>query len=101
MTGAFGFSPSLANVVLGLCVVAFAGSLVLRSRVPRRASDQSPDLFWTRASTPALLSWMPVDLASLAAVLVYADTGSPAAFAVWVVGALFLFMLKPGYFERR
>jgi hypothetical protein len=88
----------------GLLSLSLAGcglSLLLRRRVPQRGSDESADLFWTKAATPALLTWAPLDAACLVAVLTYALTGSQSAIAVAAVAVLLFAALNPAYLERR
>ena len=87
--------------LLGVSIAGCALSLVLRNRVPQRGTEDSTDLFWTTATTPALLTWMPLDAASLLAVFVYARTGWQIAIAVAAVAVVLFVVLNPGYLERR
>src|SRR5688500_17166903 len=59
--------PVMLRALLGVALGACALSLLLRRRVPQRSSDESVDLFWTTATTPALLTWAPLEGASLLA----------------------------------
>lgn len=111
LVGHFLLRPTMANsgelpavvlrVLLGVSLGASALSLLLRRRVPQRATDESSDLFWMTAATPALLTWAPLDAASLLAVFVYARTGSMSAIVVAVIAGILFALLNPAYLERR
>ena len=94
-------APVMLRALLGVALAACGLSLVLRRRVPRRSSDESVDLFWTKAAQPALLSWAPLEGASLFAIVLYSQTGAYVTLAV-TAGVLFLFVaLSPAFLERR
>jgi len=96
-----GLAPAMVPLLLGLSLGAGALSLPLQRRVPKRSTDESADLFWRTAGTPAMLVWAALDAAGLLAVFVYARTRSIAAVAVAAVALLIFIVLNPGYFERR
>jgi hypothetical protein len=87
----------LLGLGLGACVV----SLLLRGRVPQRASDESADLFWMRAATPAMVTWAPLEAACLLGVFLYGNTGSASAMGVAAVAVVLFVILNPAYLERR
>jgi hypothetical protein len=88
---------AVLGVALGACVLSF----VLRGRVPRRSPEESADLFWTRASQPALILWSVLEGAGLMCVVFYWLTRSPAAIAVMVLAVLLLIVLNPAQLEKR
>jgi hypothetical protein len=91
---------ALISALIGFSVVACASSLVMLRRVPRRSTDESANLFWTRATTPALVTWALVEGGSLMAIVAYVLSGSVAALAVAGVGLAGLIALNPRYIER-
>ena len=93
--------PVMLRAFLGVALGACALSLLLRRRIPPRSSDESVDLFWTTAATPALLTWAPLEGASLLAVFLYARTGAPPTIAVAAVAVLLFVALNPAHLERR
>ena len=93
--------PIMLGTLLGVALGACALSLVLRRRVPQRSSDESVNLYWTTAATPALLMWAPLEGASLLAIFLYARTGAQATIAVAVIAVLLFVALNPAYLERR
>lgn len=111
VVGHFALRPAMANsgdlppivlgTLLGVALGACALSLVLRRRVPQRPSDESVNLYWTTAATPALLTWAPLEGASLLAIFLYARTGAPATIAVGVIAVLLFVALNPAHLERR
>ena len=101
MADAEALPPVVLPALMALAVGACAVSLLLRRRVPRRSTDESADLFWTKAATPALVTWAPLEAASLLSVFLYARTGSQPAIAVAAVALLQFVLLNPAYLERR
>ena len=95
------FSPALVRALLGVAVTLCAVSLLLRQRVPRKSTDESADLFWTRANTPAMVTWATIEGASLLAVFLYGQTSEPGAVGVAAIAVLIFVWINPGYFERR
>ena len=93
--------PVMLRAFLGVALGACALSLFLRRRIPQRPSDESVDLFWTTAATPALLTWAPLDGAGLLAVFLYARTGASPTIAVAAVAMLLFVALNPAHLERR
>ena len=95
------FPAVVARLLLGLSLGAMVLALLLRRRVPQRQTDESADLFWTAAATPAVIVWAPLEAASLLGVFVYSRTGSVPAIAVAAVAILLLVVMNPAYLERR
>ena len=101
-TADFGQIPPLAiNALLGLSLCACAVSLLLRRRVPQRATDESADLFWTKATTPAMVMWASLEAPCLLTIYLYMRTGSPSAIGVAAVAVVLFIILNPGYLERQ
>ena len=96
-----GLPTVVVRVLLGLSLCACAVSLLLRRRVPQRSTDESADLFWTTAASPALLAWAPLEIAILLAIIAYAGSGSLLAIAVAAVPTFLFILLNPAYLERR
>ncbi|MBM2813121.1 MAG: hypothetical protein HW416_3880, partial [Chloroflexi bacterium] len=90
-----GFPTVVVRVLLGLSLSACALSLLLRRRVPQRSTDESADLFWTTAASPALLAWAPLEIAILLAIIAYAGSGSMLAIAVAAVSTFLFILLNP------
>jgi hypothetical protein len=93
--------PIMLRTLLGVALGACALSLVLRRRVPQRSTDESVNLYWTTAATPALLTWAPLEGASLLAIFLYARTGAQTTIAVAAIAVLLFVALNPAYLERR
>jgi hypothetical protein len=87
----------LLAVSLAACVVA----IFLSTRIPRPASGQSADSFWTTAASPALTAWAFAEGAGLLDIVIYSQTGSRVAISVAGVAVFVLVLLNPGYFEGR
>lgn len=100
MADARAFPPLVANALLGVAAAALAVAFLLRRRVPQRMTNDSADLFWTTAMRPALLTWAPIEAASLLAIVCYALTASQVAVAVAVVAIVTFAVLNPGALER-
>lgn len=96
-----GYPPALLPVLLGLAIAACVVSIIMRRRIPRRSTNESADLFWTKATTPALLTWVPLQMAGLLAVLSYALIGFQPAIAIAAVAVVGLIALAPPFLERR
>jgi NhaP-type Na+/H+ or K+/H+ antiporter len=81
-------------------VAVSAVSVVLRRRVPRRNTNESADLFWSTATAPALITWMPLEAGGLLGVIAYMLSGAPLAWlAVGIALAGFL-AFNPASLER-
>ena len=93
-------SPLILNVLLGGAVAAGVAALAFRRGVPRRSTSESPDQFWAKAARPALRMWALVDLMCLLAVMIYLQSGSPAAVAIAVVGLVLFAVFNPSSMER-
>lgn len=94
-------SPIIVRVMLGVALALPALALVLRRSIPRRSTDESADLFWTTAASPAILTWAPLEGASLLAIFTYARTSNVAGLWVAAVVVLACIALNPWYLERR
>ncbi len=92
--------PVVAGVLLALSLAACALALVMRRRVPRRSTDESADLFWTRAAAPALLAWAPLEGGALLGVVAYMLTGTSAALGVAGIALAGLIAFNPARLER-
>lgn len=101
VAGAGSFSPNVVSALLGLAFVLCGASLLLLQRMPRRSTDESADLFWVRGSAPAIVTWAPVEGASLLAVFLYGQTGSPVAIVVAAIALVIFLRLNPAFLERR
>jgi hypothetical protein len=96
------FPPELTPVLIGVSFAASAlSALWLRTRIPRRNTDESADLFWTNATQPAMIAWAPFEGAALAGLMAYMATFSPLALGAAAVGLLGLIVLNPWFLERR
>ena len=95
------FPPVVVQALLGAALALSALSFVLRRRVPRRAMDESADLFWTRAQTNALTTWAVAEGAGLISVLVYSQTGSASAIGVGAIALVCYLLHTPASLERR
>ena len=93
-------APPELRALVALALLACALSLPLRRRIPKRPSDQSADLFWATAATPALLTWAILEGASLLSIVLYAFTGEPLAMGPAVIAILIFLLLNPGRFDR-
>lgn len=94
-------STDMLHVLLGAALAGCALSLLLRRRVPQRATDESKDLFWTRAATPALIMWASLEAPCLLAILLYMRTGSQSAIGVAAIAAVLFVILNPAFLERQ
>jgi hypothetical protein len=95
------FPPAVVQTLLRVALALSALSFVLRRRVPRRAMDESADLYWTRASTNALTTWAVAEGAGLISVLVYGQTGSASAIGVGAIALVCYILHNPASLERR
>lgn len=94
--------PAMAvNALVGFSLAASALSFFfLRNRVPRKNTDESANLYWTRASQSALIAWAPFEGAALAGLVAYMHNGSVAALVAAGIALLGLITFHPGRFER-
>jgi hypothetical protein len=95
------FSPSVVQMLLGVALALCALSFVLRRLVPRRATDESVDLYWARASAQALTTWAIAEGAGLISVFVYGQTGSPSAIGVAAIALVCYLLHNPASLEQR
>ena len=95
--GLAGVIPILLGLALALCVVA----ILLSTRVPRPADEDTANSFWKAAGSQALIAWALLEGAGLLAVVLYSITASRAAIAIAGVAVFILVLLNPRYFEGR
>ena len=91
----------VARGLLGLSLAAMVVALMLRRRVPQRQTNESADLFWATAATPAMMMWAVLEAASFVGVFVYSQTGSVPAIGVAAVALLIFALMNPTRLERR
>jgi hypothetical protein len=87
----------LLGVSLGALLLSLA---VLRPRVPLKSSDESADLYWTRALTAALLACSAKEADALLAMAAYLLDGAMIALAMGAVATGAMIVLNPRTFER-
>lgn len=92
--------PVALNALLGLSLAASAASLLLRGRVPRRSTTDSPDLFWSTAFPKAMVVWAPLEAGALLGIVAYLLYGSTPGLALAAVALLGMIVLNPGRLER-
>ena len=93
--------PILPYVLAGISLASYAGSfLLLRRMIPLKNTDESSDLFWTRALTPALIAWAPLEGGALLGVVSHMVTGSQYGLGAAALGVLGLLALLPGRLEK-
>ena len=88
---------ALPVVTVAACALVF----FLRRMVPRRAPDDSADLFWSRATVPAMTMWAPLEGVCLLDVLVYWRNGSQTALVLAILAVALFVFLSPASLERR
>lgn len=94
-------APVVLWVLLGLSLTAMAVAiLVLRPRVPRRSREDSADLYWSSAATPALFLWIPLELAAIAALIAYMLFGTTSTLIVAAFAIAALVLHAPALIER-
>ena len=91
----------LVSVIPILSVVLCAAALLLRQIVPRRPSDASADLFWSKALAPAMIVWAVVEAAALVGIVGYWLGGSKPALGAAVVALAVFVFLNPRGLEAR
>lgn len=93
--------PNVIYALLGGAALAIALSFaVLRPRVPLRSTDESADLYWSRASAPALIAWSAAEGGALLSIVAYMLSGSGIAIGASVLSIAVLVALHPRTFER-
>ena len=91
----------IVNVILAVSLSAsLLGLLVLRGRVPRKSTDESADLYWTKAALPALVTWASLEGGALLAFTAYLLSGATSALAVGAMAVVGLIVVTPSHFER-
>jgi hypothetical protein len=88
------------GVLLAVSLAASGLALVLRRRVPTRNTNESADLFWTTAATPALIAWAPLEGGALMGIVAYMLSGMPATLVVAGIALAGLIAFRPARFER-
>jgi hypothetical protein len=93
--------PHVLYAILSAAVAALTLSFtVLRRRVPLKSTNESSDLYWTRAATPALITWTVVESSVLLSIVAYMLSGSPIATGLFALALVSLISLHPGRLER-
>lgn len=93
--------PNVIYALLGAAAVAVTLSFaVLRPRVPLKSTDESADLYWSRASAPALIAWSGAEGGALLSIVAYMLSGSPIAMGVAALAITALVALHPRMLER-
>jgi hypothetical protein len=93
-------TPIVIGVLLAVSLAASGLALVLRRRVPTRNTNESADLFWTTAATPALIAWAPLEGGALMGIVAYMLSGMPATLVVAGIALAGLIAFRPARFER-
>lgn len=96
-----GVAPAILYALLGAAVSAIVLSFaVLKPRIPLKSTNESADLFWTRASAPALIAWSAVEGGALLSIVAYMLSGSPIALGTALAAIVALAAMHPGRIER-
>jgi|SRR2546422_369122 len=97
-----GGGPLIGYVTAGLALVNLTAGLgLLRSRIPQRRMDQSPDDYWgtNEARAPSIMIWAMIEGAGLLSWVGYFLTGGIVPAAVAVLSIVALIMLRPSRLE--
>jgi hypothetical protein len=89
------------NAVLAASLAAIALAFVVRTRVPKRVSDESADLFWKRATSMAIVTWGILEVAGMLAIFAYVRAGSQTGAALTAAAVLAMLLLNPAYLGKR
>jgi hypothetical protein len=100
MTGATDISPDIQRLLPGVALGAALVSLVLRRRVPRRSAGESPDSFWLKASSPALVTWALAEGGALLGVFLYGVVGLQSGIGIAAIAVVIMIIENPGRLER-
>jgi hypothetical protein len=93
--------PGILYALLGAAVAAIVLAFaVLKPRIPLKSTNESADLFWTRASAPALIAWSVVEGGALLSIVAYMLSGSAIALGTALAAIAALAALHPGRIER-
>ena len=98
----FGVGAGLGRVFAVMSLVVLAVALFfLRSRIPQRRSDQSPDEYWSARESrdAAVILWAIVEGAGMVGWVGYLLTGSVAPGLIAVVSILSLILIRPSRIE--
>ena len=94
-------APGMLYALLGAAVSAIlVAFVVLKPRIPLKSTNESADLFWTRASAPALIAWSAVEGGALLSIVGYMLSGSPLALGTALAAIVALVAMHPGRIER-
>lgn len=92
---------NVTYALLGAAALAVVLSFaVLRPRVPLKSTDESADLYWSRASAPALIAWSVAEAGALLSIVAYLLSGSGIAMGASALAIAALVGLHPRTFER-
>jgi hypothetical protein len=93
--------PNVIYALLGGAALAVVLSFaVLRPRVPLKSTDESADLYWSRASVPALIAWSAAEAGALLSIVAYLLSGSGIALGASAFAIAALVALHPRALER-
>jgi len=108
--GATGVAPFIKDaegvaiigyVLAGVSLIPLIiGMLVLRPRVPTRASGQSDTEYWQGALGPAMLVWTLAEAGGIMSAVGALITGLWAPIVVVVAALACMAMVRPSYFEN-
>ena len=93
--------PMVFVGMLGASLLASAlAILVFRPRVPERSADESPDLYWSTAGAPAIVTWSVLEGGAFLGIIPYMLGASPVALGVAAIAVVGMIALNPGRLER-
>jgi hypothetical protein len=93
--------PIVVTLIPGVSLALCAAALFLRRIVPRRASDESADLFWQRVLAPAMIVWAVLEAAGLIGVIGYWMGDSVPALGAAAASVVVSIFLNPTVLEAR
>lgn len=93
-------STTVIWALLALSLAASGLSVVLRRRVPRRNTNESADLFWSTASTAALITWALLEAGGLLGVVAYMLSGMQVAVLAAGIALAGFVVFSPTSLER-
>jgi cobalamin synthase len=92
-------STTLIWALIAVSIAASGLSVILRRRVPERNTNESADLFWSKATQPALLTWMPLEAGGLLGVVAYMLSGTPVAWLAVGIALAGFIAFRPSSLE--
>lgn len=97
-----GGNPLIGYVTAAFAIVNLTVAFgLLRSRIPQRRMDQSPDAYWSNneARSAAVVIWAVLEGSGLFCWIGYVMTGSIVPAAVGALATLSLVMVRPSQLE--